>query len=57
MVPKRYPENRERPNAIRVMATDREKRTLIRAAKKAGLSLSGYVRDAALEKASGQRSS
>jgi hypothetical protein len=51
--PKRYPENRERPNAIRVMTTDREKRALIRAAKKADQPLSVYVREAALEKARG----
>jgi uncharacterized protein (DUF1778 family) len=51
---KGYPENRERANAIRVMTDDKEKRALIRAAKKAGQPLSTYVREAALEKAAGR---
>ncbi|HWY81622.1 MAG TPA: DUF1778 domain-containing protein [Roseiarcus sp.] len=43
--------NRTRPAAIRVMVTEAERKALRRAAKKAGEPLSGYVRQAALEKA------
>ncbi len=50
---KGYPENRARPNAIRLMTDDKEKRELVRAAKKAGVPLSTFVREAALEKARG----
>ena len=46
-----YPENRARPLAVRVMLTEAEKKKIVRAAKKAGLPLSGYLREAALEKA------
>jgi hypothetical protein len=43
--------NRKRPDAIRVMVTPGEKRQLQRAARKAGAPVSGYIRDAGLEKA------
>lgn len=44
---------RRRPAEIKVMATEQEKRVLVRAAKKLDVPLSKYVRDAALEKARG----
>jgi hypothetical protein len=50
---KGYPENRARPNAIRLMTDDREKKALARAAKKAGVPLSTFVREAALREARG----
>ena len=49
-MPARKKPNRTRPFAIRVMATEAEKRTLRRAAKKARMPLSGFVREAALDK-------
>ena len=48
---KGYPENRERPNAIRVMTNDKEKQALVRAAKKAKQPLSTFIRKTALEAA------
>ncbi len=49
----RKPPNRVRPLAVRVMLTEAEKKALMRAAKKAHEPLSGYLREAALEKARG----
>lgn len=51
MPARKYMTTRERPNAIRLMVADTEKKELQRAAKKLDTPLSKFMRDAALEKA------
>jgi uncharacterized protein (DUF1778 family) len=51
MPERKYMTTRERPHPIRIMASEAEKRELVKAAKKADKPLSTFVREGALEKA------